>query len=73
MKQRELVAFQFTLSLPLPSRLLKVMLHEKILNDDFYRNTALQHCCYIVSNGYNVVPTLLRYVVQKIVVANLPV
>ena len=26
------------------SRLLKVMLHEAIRNDDFWRNTALQHC-----------------------------
>ena len=30
-----------------------VMLHGTIRNDDFYRNTALQHCCDIVSNGYN--------------------
>ena len=41
---------------------LKVMLHETIRNDDFYRNTALQHCCHIVWNGYNIVPTLLRCV-----------
>ena len=37
---------------------LKVMLHETIRNDDFERNTALQHCCDIVSNGYNIVPAL---------------
>ena len=36
----------------------KVMLHGTIRNDDFYRNTALQHCCNIVSNCYNIVPTL---------------
>ena len=33
-------------------------------DDDFYRNTALHHCCDIVSNGCNIVPTLsalLRY------------
>ena len=36
----------------------KVMLHDTIRNDDFQRNTALQHCCDIVSNGYNVVPAL---------------
>ena len=52
---------------------LKVTLHETILNDDFYRNTALQHCCDIVSNGYNIVPTLQRSVALKIVVANRPV
>ena len=32
------------------------MLHETIRNDDFQPNTALQHCCDIVSNSYNVVP-----------------
>ena len=40
----------------------KVMLHETIRNDDFKRNTALQHCCDILSNGYNIVPTLQRCV-----------
>ena len=35
--------------------------------------TALQHCCDIVSNSYNTVPTLQRRVAQKIVVANRPV
>ena len=49
---------------------LKLMLHETIQNDDFQRNTALQHCCNIVSNGYNIVPTLQRCVTQRIVVAN---
>ena len=53
--------------------LLKVMLHETIRNDDFQRNTALQHCCNIVSNGYNIVPVLQRCVALKIVVANRPV
>ena len=47
-----------------------VMLHETIRNDDFRRNTALQHCCYIASNGVNVVPTLQRYVALKVVVVN---
>ena len=51
----------------------KVMLHETIRNDDFLRNTALQHCCDIVSNGYNIGPTLQRCVAVKIVVANRPV
>ena len=49
------------------------MLHETIRNDDFLRNTALQHCCDIVSNGENIVPTLKRCVALKIVVANCPV
>ena len=49
---------------------LKVMLHGTIWNDDFQRNTALQHFCDIVSNGYNIVPTLQRCVAQKLVVAN---
>ena len=53
--------------------LLKVMLHETIRNDDFQRNTALQHCCNVVSNGYNIVPTLQRSVALKIFVANRPV
>ena len=49
----------------------KVMLHETIRNDDFLRNTALQNdCCDIISNGYNIVPTLQRCVAVKIVVAN---
>ena len=47
-----------------------MMLYETIRNDDFQRNTALQHCCDIVSNRYNIVPTLQRCVALKIVVAN---
>ena len=40
----------------------------------FQPNTALiEHCCDIVSNGYNIVPALQRCVELKIVVANLPV
>ena len=31
------------------------MLHGTIRNDDFKRNTALQHCYFIVSNGCNIV------------------
>ena len=49
---------------------LKVMLHETIRKNDFERNPALQHCCDIVLNGYNIVPTLQRCVALKIVVAN---
>ena len=44
---------------------LKVMLNETIL--------ACQRCYDIVSNGYNIVPTLQRCVALKIVVANRPV
>ena len=40
------------------------MLHETIRNDDFKRNTVLQHCCDIVSHGYNIAPTLQRCVSQ---------
>ena len=43
------------------------MLHKTIRNDDFYRNTALQHCCDIVSNSYNIVPIMRRCVALKIV------
>ena len=39
----------------------------------FLRNTALQHCYDIISNSYNIVPTLQRCVALKIVVANRPV
>ena len=41
------------------------MLHGMIRNDDFLRNAALQHCCDIVSNGCNIVPTLPRCVALK--------
>ena len=37
------------------------------------KSTELQHCCDIVSNGYNIVPTLQRCVALTIVVANRPV
>ena len=40
--------------------MLKVMLHQTIRNEDFQRSTALQHFCDIVSNGYNIVPTLMQ-------------
>ena len=52
--------------------LIKVI-HETIRNDDFQRNTVLQHCCDIVLNGYNIVPALQLCVVLIIVVANRPV
>ena len=51
---------------------LKVMLHETIRNNDCQHNTALQHCCDIVSSSYNIVPTLQRFVALKIVAANRP-
>jgi len=51
----------------------KVMLHETIRNDDVLCNTALEHCCDIVSNSYNTVLTVQRYVALKIAVANRPV
>ena len=47
-----------------------MMLHGTIRNNDFLRNTALQHCCGIVSNGCSIVPTLQSCVALKIVVAN---
>ena len=54
-------------------RMTKVMLHETVFrNDDFSRNTALQHCCDIVSNDYNIVPTLQRFDALKLVVVNRP-
>ena len=37
---------------------LKAMLHGTFRNDNFQRTTALRHCCYIASNGCNVVPAL---------------
>ena len=49
---------------------IKVVLQDTIRNDDFYRNTALQHWSDIVSNGYNIVPALPRCFALKIVVAN---
>ena len=52
---------------------LEAMLHETISNDDFHRNTASQHCCHIVSNGYNIAPALQPCLALKIVVANRPV
>ena len=42
-----------------------LMLHGTIGNDDLKRNAALQHCCDIISNGCNIVPTLLRCVALK--------
>ena len=52
---------------------IKETFHETIRNDDFQRNTVSQHCCDIVSNGYNIVPTLQLCVALKIVVSNRPV
>ena len=45
-------------------------LHGKIRNDDFQRNTSLQHCWDIVSNGLDIAPIFQRCVELKIVVAN---
>ena len=53
-----------------PQVYFKVMLHGTIRNDDFWRNTALQHCCEFVSSGYNIVSALQRCAALKIVVAN---
>ena len=44
------------------------MLHETIHNDDFLRNTVLQHCCDI--NGYNIVSALQDCLALKIALAN---
>ena len=41
------------------------MLHGTIHNTDFKRNTALQNCCDIVLNGYNILLTLQHCVVLK--------
>ena len=49
------------------------VIHETIRNDDFQRNTVLQHCCDIVLNVYNIVPVLKLCVALKIVFANRPV
>ena len=46
------------------------MLHEIIRSDEFQSNTALQHCCNIVSNSYGIVPTMQRCTVLKIFTAN---
>ena len=46
--------------------LVKVMLHETIRNDDFQPKTALQHCCDIVLNVYNIVPALQHCVALKV-------
>ena len=54
-----------------PQVYLKVILRETIRNDDFWRNTELQHCREIVSNAYNIVSAFLqRSAALKIVVAN---
>ena len=49
-------------------------LKDDVTRDDsqqrFWRNTALQSCCGIVSNGCSIVPTLQRCVAVKIVDAN---
>ena len=45
-----------------------------VTRDDSQRRfLAQQHCCDIVSNKYNIVPTLHRCVALKIVVMNRPV
>ena len=49
---------------------LKVMLHGTILNDDFYRNTALHCWNNVVTIRNNVATILQRCVALKIVVAN---
>ena len=47
---------------------LKVMLHDTICNDDF---NATQRC-NIVSNGYNIVPTLQHCVALKLLLRIIP-
>ena len=42
------------------------MLQKTIRNDDFWRNTGLQHCCDIDSIGYHIVPSFQRCVMQLI-------
>lgn len=48
------------------------MLHEAIHNNDFWRNKVSQHCCNVVSNSCNMVPTLQRRVELIIVVTLSP-
>ena len=48
---------------------LKGTLHETILDDDFWRNTVLQHCFEVLQHC----PTLQSCAALKIVVANHPV
>ena len=38
--------------------MLKVMLQDTIRNDDFWRNTGLQHCCDIDSSSCSLAATL---------------
>ena len=51
----------------------KVMLHEMISNNDFYRDRMKHHCCIIVLNGLSMVPTLQSSVALNIVAAIPPV
>ena len=53
-----------------PQVYFQVMLHETVRNDDFWRNTALQHCCEFVSNCCNIVSALQRCATFQMVVAN---
>ena len=39
-------------------------------HNEFLHNTAFQHCCHIVSNVYNIVPTLQHCAVLKTVLVN---
>ena len=48
----------------------KVMLHETIPNDDFWRNTALQYWNNIATIRNNVATMMQRRVALKIVVEN---
>ena len=41
------------------------MLHETIRNDDFYRNTALHHCCNIAQPVPGVRKTGMRREIRK--------
>ena len=47
------------------------MFHGTVCNSVFQCNTALQNYCWdIVSNGYNIILTLQRCVVLRIIIAN---
>ena len=49
-----------------------MMLHEAIHNNNFWCNTALQHCCDAVLNSCNMVATLQRRVELIMVVTLSP-
>ena len=66
-RSRVPVTFFSLFSLPSP---VKVMLHGRIHNDDFWRNTTLQYWNNVAAIRNNVATMMQRCVVLKIVVAN---